>query len=237
MIQGMKRIFLGLALAASGATAANADQLLVSFDFRVDANVDYQTQITPVLGGPVFVNQIRTVAYGNYCYLYLSGLHFSQANRGPLYSVNPLPGGIFTVNSQMAELQLLFSQTRFSDVNCRIELWSMNGNNPNPPAGDLVSRATMLSTDANLLSISVKMTNGYQTLAPEVSSVSDYARYFLDGVKANQSTSRLKEMYTELKARTATFEAAFLKVHSQQRNQDVGDSWQTYLKSLDAVRL
>lgn len=237
MIQEMKRIFLGLALVTAGASSASADQLLASFNFRLDANVNYQTQLTPIYGQPVFVKQVRTVVIGSYCRLAVGALNFSQLDRGPLYTAAPQPGGIYILNSQLAELQLQFRQTLYSDVDCRVELWSANGNNPNPPAGNLLNRVTKVSNDASFLGAIVKTTNGYQSLTQQVTSVSDYARYFLDAVKANQSTKRLTEMYQELKKRTATFESAFLQVHAQQRNQDVGDSWQSYLKALDAVQL
>lgn len=240
MIQGMRRIFLGLALVTAGSSSANADQLLASFNFRLEPNIDYQTNLTPIIGTPVFVKQVQAKVFGNNCRLAVGALTFSQSDRGPLYSVAPQAGGVYVLNSQLAELQLPFRQTRNLEANCRIELWSTNGNNPipnPPPTGDLLNRVTTVSNDASLLGLVIKTTNGYQSLTTQVTAVSDYARYFLDAVKANQSTKRLSEMYTELKNRTATFEKSFLQVHSQQRNQDVGDSWQSYLKALDAVHL
>lgn len=250
MIQGMKSALLGLASLAlvsvgSIASTANADQLLAAFNFRLDANRDYQTSMTPVLGGPQYVQSIRTVVYGNYCLINATDLQFTQTATGPIYRSLPQLGGVFAVNSQVAAINFFFSQSRYRDVDCRIEFWSSNmgpgpgpGPGPTPPpTGNLESRANRLVIDTNFLSISIKMANGYQGLVPQMSGLVDYARYFLDSVKANQSRTRLLEIYSTLKTQTKNFEAGFIQTHSQHRNQDVGDNWQRYLKSLDDVRL
>ncbi|MCX6116210.1 MAG: hypothetical protein NT027_01610 [Proteobacteria bacterium] len=241
LIRKMGVFVVGLFFFAALTPALMADQILATFDYgNLKANRPYQTSMTQIFGGRQYVNSIRITVYGNYCQLVSRGLTFIQDNRGQEFFATPDGRGGFGVQGTVFAINYKFEQTRWNNVDCRIELWS-TGQGGIPDGGQLPSNiqslASSLSINGNLLSARINLTDGYDALGADVHSLAEYVQYFYRIVEAGHSRDRVASAFRLVREQTNIFERKFVPVHMTNRNLDVEEAWNYYIEALSKIRL
>jgi len=119
----MKRNLLALVLTVfSLGAAANAEEVLLKFDYSVRANRNYQTKFFRVNGYPRYVKRIRIATRGDYCKLSLSEVEF--LNREGAYAQQAIytgyPGIYEIPMGVLRSVNIHFRQTTYRKAICEI---------------------------------------------------------------------------------------------------------------------
>jgi len=122
---------LVLALASTGAAAA--EKLLLGFDYLLEANKPYRTDLYRVDGAPAQVTELKLLQVGTYCDIAVDYVEFNVTRNGPVSRARHISGGRYAVpNGVLNAVNVAFTQRTYSNVSCRLEIWGLTGGDTDP---------------------------------------------------------------------------------------------------------
>ena len=128
-----KALLFGVTCLTATHALADAPRLILQLDYRLFAGINYQSGLTPVVGGPIQTSEISfRVSGSRFCNVLLSDVQYNTAPNAPLRLAQPVASNaVYTVAAgSLYSLNVQFKQYVYSGVDCSLLVYADNGSNP-----------------------------------------------------------------------------------------------------------